>query len=295
MADRPSSDPRSDGSGLRLDRVRVGYRSGRRWPTAGSEHVVVTDVDAVARRGEVTAVLGPNGAGKSTLLRSLMGLQPLLGGTVRLDGTDLAGLSTRDRARRAAVVLTDRVDVGLLTGREVAELGRHPHRGFARRLTADEDALVTRSLSDLHALDLADAPVNELSDGQRQRVLLARALVQQPDLLVLDEPSAFLDVGARVDLMALLARVAAESGICVVVSTHEVELALRTTQRLWVIDGAHLVSGTPAGLVADGSIGAVFETDATRFDPASGTFRLRSAPPSGALGPAPRPADTAGT
>ncbi len=270
--------------GLHLDQVEVGYRSVRRWPRSGGDHVVVSDVHAVARPCEVTAVLGPNGAGKSTLLRSLMGLQPLLGGTVELDGTDLAGLSARDRARRTAVVLTDRVDVGLLTGREVVELGRHPHRGFARRLSADEHALVTRRLADLHALNLADAPVNELSDGQRQRVLLARALVQEPDLLILDEPSAFLDVGARVDLMALLARVAAESGICVVVSTHEVELALRMTRWLWVINGSRLVSGTPDALIASGAIGDVFETEATHFDAASRTFRLRIHPrrPAGA-------------
>jgi iron complex transport system ATP-binding protein len=261
--------------GLRLVDVRVGYGSSRRRPRTGGDRVVVDNVSAQARAGEVTAVLGPNGAGKSTLLRSVIGLQPLLGGSALLGDVDLGHLSPRDRARRAAVVLTDRVDLGLLTGREVAELGRHPHRGFGSRLTADEQNLISRSLEQLHATDLANQRLAEMSDGQRQRVLLARALVQQPDLLVLDEPSAFLDVGARVDLMALLGRIAAEQGITVVVSTHEVELALRMCQAVWLIDGHRLRTGTPEELIASGAIGAVFETAVTHFDPDSRTFQVR--------------------
>lgn len=261
---------------VRLDAVRVGYRSGRRWPLRDPDLVVVDLVDAEARPGELTAVLGPNGAGKSTLLRSLIGLQPLLGGRISLGETDLGRVSLAERARRAAVVLTDRVDAGLLTGREVVELGRHPHQGPFGRLGAEDHRAVAEAIEHLHAEGLADHRFSEMSDGQRQRILLARALCQQPELLILDEPTAFLDVGARVDLMALLRRIADERGITVLVSTHEVELALRMSDTVWLIDGPALLAGTPDELIADGSVARVFETDSTEFDAQSRTFRLRT-------------------
>lgn len=273
--DHGASNPGWSNS-VRLTDVSVGYRSGRRWPFSGSDTQIVTGITTEARAGRLTAVLGPNGAGKSTLLRSLIGLQPVLTGEVRIGGADLLTLSLADRARLAAVVLTDRVDAGLLTGREVVELGRQPYQGFARRMSKREHDLVQRSLDQLHAGSLADQRLMEMSDGQRQRILLARALAQEPKLLILDEPTAFLDVGARVDLMALLKVIAASRQITVLVSTHEVELALRMSDLVWLINGARLVTGTPDGLIKDGSIGAVFETDATYFDPGSRTFQLRS-------------------
>lgn len=261
---------------VRLDAVRVGYRSGRRWPFRDPDMVVVDGIDAVARPGELTAVLGPNGAGKSTLLRSLIGLQPLLAGLITLGEVDLSKVSVTERARRAAVVLTDRVDTGLLTGREVVELGRHPHQGPFSRLEPRDHRIVAEAIAHLHTEDLATQRFSEMSDGQRQRVLLARALCQQPELLILDEPTAFLDVGARVDLMALLRRTADERAITVLVSTHEVELALRMSDAVWLIDGPQLITGTPEELIADGSIARVFETSATEFDPDTRTFRLRA-------------------
>ncbi len=281
---------------LTLTEVAVGYssrrsssrrsssrRSSSRGPStppggngSGSDRLVLTGVDAVAPAGMVTAVIGPNGAGKSTLLRSLLGLQPLLAGSVTLAGRDLLALSPRDRARASAVVLTDRVEVGLLTGRQVAELGRYPAHGLlAGRLGQAERTLVETTLERLGATDLAGARFAELSDGQRQRILLARALVSEPELLVLDEPSAYLDVGARVDLMALLAEVAVERGIVVLVSTHEVELALRLAERVFLVHAGRLRAGTPAELIGDGAVGATFDTERSRFDPASGSFVLR--------------------
>ncbi|QGN35043.1 ABC transporter ATP-binding protein [Microlunatus sp. Gsoil 973] len=260
--------------GLRLDRVSAGYRHRR------VERLIVEQIDAFAPAGQVTALLGPNGAGKSTLIRSIIGLQPLLGGSVTLtdtagSGSDLLQLSPRERARRTAVVLTERVEAGLLTGREVVELGRHPYLGLIGRLTDHDRQLIAGVLDDLQATDLAGQRFAEVSDGQRQRLLLARALVCEPELLVLDEPSAFLDVGARVDLMALLARLAHDRRITVLLSTHEVELALRMADRLWLIHDRRVSSGSPAELVAGGRIGRVFGTRHAHFDPASGTFRVR--------------------
>ncbi|QDP95508.1 ABC transporter ATP-binding protein [Microlunatus elymi] len=269
------------GAGLRLDDLRVGYRHTRRWPASEPDRVIVDGITAEAPAGRVTAVLGPNGAGKSTLLRTVAGLQPALGGAIMLRGAagvdhDLLRLSPRDRARRTAVVLTERVDVGLLTGREVVELGRHPYLGLVSRLTDRDHRLIAEVLADLQATDLAEQRFAELSDGQRQRLLLARALVTEPELLILDEPSAFLDVGARVDLMALLDRLARQRSITVLVSTHEVELALRMAHQLWLIDDHRLITGTPSTLIDNGRIGTVFGTPHAVFDPATRTFGVRT-------------------
>ena len=261
--------------GLKLTAVAAGYRHRR------ADRIIVDEVEAFAPAGQVTALLGPNGAGKSTLIRSIVGLQPLLHGTVTLTGADGRGadllrLSPRERARRTAVVLTERIDVGLLTGREVVELGRHPYLGLVGRLTDHDRQLIGATLADLQAADLAGERFAELSDGQRQRLLLARALVSEPELLVLDEPSAFLDVGARVDLMALLRRIARDRGITVLLSTHEVELALQMADRLWLIHDHRISSGGPQTMITDGRIARVFGTRHAVFDPESGTFRVRS-------------------
>lgn len=262
-------------AGLTLTDVAVGYRHRR------GDRVIVDEVEAVAPAGRVTAVLGPNGAGKSTLIRSIVGLQPLLRGTVTLTGadgrqSDLLHLSPRERARRTAVVLTEWIDAGLLTGREVVELGRHPYLGLVGRLTDHDRQLIGAILADLQAADLARERFAELSDGQRQRLLLARALVSEPELLVLDEPSAFLDVGARVDLMALLGRIARDRRITVLLSTHEVELALRMADRLWLIHDHRISSADPQTMITDGRIARVFGTRHAVFDPASGTFGVRT-------------------
>ncbi len=267
-------------AGLRVTDLTVGYPSTLRWPLRGPDRVVVSGIDAGAPAGQVSALLGPNGAGKSTLLRTIAGLQPALHGDVLLtdaDGAedDLLKMPAKQRARRTAVVLTERVDAGLLTGREVVELGRHPYLGLVSRLSPADHRLIDEVLAQLQAEDLADRRFAELSDGQRQRLLLARALVTDPELLILDEPSAFLDVGARIDLMALLGSIARERMITVLVSTHEVELALRLADRLWLIDDHRLTTGTPTELIESGRIADVFGTGHAVFDAGSRTFQVR--------------------
>jgi iron complex transport system ATP-binding protein len=274
--------PAAAAAGLDLTDVSVGYRGTQRWPRRRPPRVILARVNAAARTGELTALLGTNGAGKSTLLRSITGLQPLLNGRVELVGDDATGrdlgeLDVRERARRVAVTLTERVDAGLLTGRDVTELGRHPHQGLASKLSGPEQHLIDETLAMLQADGFADQRFAELSDGQRQRIVIARALVTEPELLVLDEPSAFLDVGARIELMGLLRSIAQTRMITVLVSTHEVELALQLADQLWLIHDHAVVTGDVPGLIAAGSIAEVFATLHTGFDPHTRTFRLRDA------------------
>lgn len=257
-------DGTQPGSVLDLTGLRVGYR----------KTSVMAPVSERAQPGRVTVLLGPNGSGKSTLLRTIAGLQPALAGTVRLGEVDLLSMDPRARARELAVVLTDRFEVGLLLGGDVVALGRHPHQGAGASLKPADRTAIAAALAAVHAEDLAGRRLAEMSDGQRQRILIARALAQEPSLLLLDEPSAFLDAPSRIELLAVLRRIAAERHIPILVSTHDVEAAIRAGQDGWVIDRGVIRSG-PVEALAQKVIGESFDTPAVRFHPGDATFRLR--------------------
>ena len=257
---------------LTLDGLDIGHRSGRH------RHTVLAGLHATAAPGELTVLIGPNGAGKSTLLRTAAGLLPPLAGTVRLDGVDLLVRSPSERARQVAVVLTDRVEPGLLTARELVGLGRLPHTGPFRRPGPADIAAVDRALDATDATRFADRRVAELSDGERQRVLTARALAQAPQVLLLDEPGAFLDVAARVGLLALLRDLARTEKMCVVASTHDLELALRLADTVWLVVPAGGSPRVSAAQLHAGRTGGQPEYNLVRGLPA-GTPSAKLDPP----------------
>ncbi len=255
-----------------LDDLTVGYPGSgfRRTPVP-----VLAGLNLRAVAGRVTVLLGPNGSGKSTLLRTVAGLQRPLAGRVLLGGRSITDLDPRRRAVTVAVVLTERFDPGLLRGQDVVALGRYPHRSPGAAGTAADLAVVAAALAAVHAQDLADQPLRRMSDGQRQRVMIARALAQEPELLLLDEPSAYLDAPAKIELLALLRRIASERGIAVLTSTHDVETAVRLGQDGWLIGpDAAVLSATVGELAGSGAIGRAFDTPAVRFEPATGQFTL---------------------
>jgi iron complex transport system ATP-binding protein len=248
----------------------VGYRHrGRR------QVPVLQGVTARLLPGQLTFLLGPNGAGKSTLLRTLIGSQKALSGTVMLGEDELDRLSTRERARRLSVVLTDPIDVGLMTVRGLVALGRSPHVGWFSILDEDDRSTVDWALDAAGATQLADRQVLELSDGERQRAMIARALAQRPSVLLLDEPTAFLDLTRRVELIALLRRLATETGLAVLMSTHDLDLALRTADQLWLVhaDG-QFETGVPEDIAISGAIERAYGGRDMIFDHDAGTFVL---------------------
>jgi cobalamin transport system ATP-binding protein len=235
---------------------------------------VLEHVNLALRGGELVCLLGPNGIGKSTLLRTLARMQPPLWGSIELEGIDLSAITQAGLARRLGVVLTERVAVDALPVRRIVELGRYPHSGWFARMTDRDRRVVDWAIDAVGARHLADRDFSRLSDGERQRVMIARALAQEPVLLVLDEPTAFLDVPSRVELMALLRQLTRDGCLAVVVSTHDLELALRTADVVWLImPGGELVTGAPEDVVVSGGIARAFEGRQLRFDGEERSFK----------------------
>lgn len=255
-------------------RPRRGNHVGVRRPTA----VVASGLNLHLRMGELVCLLGPNGAGKSTLMRTLAGMQPALDGKVEIAGKALQTMSPAQLARLLAVVLTERVDVGNLSAYDLTALGRHPYTDWTGQLRNGDHEVVQKALRAVQAESLCWRPVNELSDGERQKVMIARALAQEPVILLLDEPTAFLDLPRRVEIMAMLRNLTRTTRCAILLSTHDLDLALRCADRLWLLEaGGVMHTGAPEELVLNGAFATAFRGEGVEFVIEQGVFRLQRA------------------
>lgn len=237
--------------------------------------VVAKSLDLSLNGGQLVCLLGPNGVGKSTLLRTIAGMQKPLAGQVMLSGTDITRLNPRQIAARLSVVLTERPNVGLLNGYALVALGRHPYTDWMGRLSRHDKTVIRWAVDAVGATDLADRPVMELSDGQRQKLLIARALAQESDVILLDEPTAFLDLPHRAEIMHLLRHLAVETGRAILLSSHDLDLALRSADRLWLMADGRMRTGVPEDLVISGAFEAAFKGEGVAFDRATGMFHVQ--------------------
>ena len=213
---------------ITLSHLSVGYKIG---------HAVVSDINLTLQSGKLASLIGANGVGKSTLLKTLTGFLPKLEGSLLLDGKDISEFSQRALARRTSIVLTQKPEVQNLTIEEIVGLGRSPYTGFFGKLHANDQQIVDESITAVGIEKLKNRMIQTLSDGERQKVMIAKALAQQTPVIFLDEPTAFLDFSSKVETFQLLQRMAHEMGKLVLLSTHDLELAVRFSDTLLQVNG----------------------------------------------------------
>jgi len=247
---------------IALSGLSIGYRSHHGVST------VATGITATISSGELTCLLGENGAGKSTLLRTLSRFQPRLGGSMMLCGREIDSYSDQELARQVSVVLTERIDVQLMKASELVAMGRSPYTGYWGRLSADDHRIVNDAIHMVGIDALADRLVTTLSDGERQKVMIAKALAQQTPVIFLDEPTAFLDYPSKVEMLLLLRRISHEADKTVFLSTHDLELALQVADRVWLMRRNGAISiGTPRQLADNGTLHGFINRDGIVFCP----------------------------
>ncbi|MFT3885559.1 MAG: ABC transporter ATP-binding protein [Flavobacteriales bacterium] len=236
---------------------------------------VLSQVALQVNTGELTAILGANGSGKSTLLRTLAGLLPPLAGRVLMGSEEVHRLPMQQRGRRLAIVLTGRPQVGLLNVEGLVGLGRHPWTGRTGRLSPEDASAVQRALEHAGVSELRHRQVQALSDGEYQKVMIARALAQDAPVLLLDEPTAFLDLPNRARLTRMLRRIAHGTARAVVFSTHDLQLAVDLCDRIVLVrPDRTLWQGPPAEAIASGELERAFAGTGLLFDRAQGTHRF---------------------
>lgn len=228
--------------------------------------------------GEFICLLGRNGQGKSTLLRTLAGFIPPVGGQAFVDGRPVRDWSAAERARKIAVVLTDRPQVPALRVTELVEMGRQPYTGWSGALSVEDRRIADEALERVEGGHLRDRYVDSLSDGERQRVMIARALAQQPRIMLLDEITAFLDLPSRVTIVSTLRRIARDAGVSIILSSHDLELSLGSADRLWLLPGGgQFVDGAPEDVALSGALGEAFDQPNLSFSLERGRFETHAA------------------
>ena len=237
---------------------------------------LLRDIALHAERGKILALIGPNGAGKSTLLKTLAGQLAAQGGAVLLDGQDLTGYTPNARARKLALMLPHTARTELTSCFEVAAAGRYPYTGRLGILSDADRQQVHDALCLVRAEELEDRDFARISDGQRQRVLLARAIAQQPEMILLDEPTSFLDVRHKLDLLTILTRMARKKNITVIMSLHEIDLAEKVADRILTVKGdTQFGFGAPGEVFEEQAIRKLYDIEDGYFDPLFGSIELK--------------------
>ena len=254
---------------IRLSNLSIGYRG------KNGTRVVAAGISATIRSGELTCLLGANGVGKSTLLRTLSAFQPKLDGEVLIEGREIATFSDKELSRLIGVVLTEKPDIKNMSVRELVALGRSPYTGFWGTLHEDDWQVVDEAIRAVRIEPLRERLIHTLSDGERQKVMIAKALAQQTPVIFLDEPTAFLDFPSKVEMMQLLRRLAREQQKTIFLSTHDFELALQVADTLWLMEPQGFSVGTPRELANSGALARYVERPGISFDPTTLTVKIQ--------------------
>lgn len=236
---------------------------------------LIHDINIEINKGEIVTLIGPNGSGKSTILKSITRHLKMIGGKIYINGQDLSKWSHKELSKKMAVVLTERMRPELMTCHDMVATGRYPYTGRLGILSREDEDKVDAALKAVHAEELGGRDYNNISDGQRQRVLLARAICQEPEIIILDEPTSFLDVRHKLELLSILSKMAKEKQITVIMSLHEIDLAEKISDKIMCVKGdviSHF--GRPEEVFKESLIRELYEIDNGYFDPCFGSIEL---------------------
>lgn len=254
---------------LKAEQLTIGYK------TKKVENVVTANINFELQKGQLIGLVGANGIGKSTLIRTLIKVQPALSGRISLNDKDLNTTSTLELAKQLSIVLTEPLASKNLSVYELVALGRHPYTNWIGNLSEDDTTKVNRALDLVNITDLKNKRCYELSDGQLQKVMIARALAQDTDLIVLDEPTTHLDMYHKAYILKLLQKLTKETGKTILFSSHEIDLAIQLCDSMIVMKENDVVYDQPCKLISDGVFDLLFPKDLIAFDKSTGSFRIK--------------------
>lgn len=239
---------------------------------------LIEEIEFGIHKGEILTLIGPNGAGKSTILKSIARQLEPLGGAVYMEKRDLAGFSRQQLSQSMSVVLTDKIRTELMTCEDVIETGRYPYTGRFGVLSREDHRAVEEAMELVHVTELRDQDFSKISDGQRQRVMLAKGLCQEPDIIVLDEPTSYLDVKYKLEFLSILQELRKQKNITVIMSLHELDLAERVSDKILCINGKYVERfGTPEEIFKEGYISKLFCITSGTFDETTTGMELKAA------------------
>lgn len=253
---------------ITIHNVQIGY------PAAKTPKVVAKQLNADLNSGEMTCLLGSNGTGKSTLMKTICGFIKPLAGKIQVNGKDTVLMEEKELSKIVAAVLTEKIQVPNASVYELVSYGRSPFTGFLGRLSSEDKDRVHQAIGICGISHKKFSLLSSLSDGERQKATIAKALAQDTPIILLDEPTAFLDLAARVEIMQLLRKLSSETGKSVLMSTHDLDLALQMSDRLWLLNPEGITSGSPEDLILNNAFQAMFSKKGIEFDNKTGMFKV---------------------
>jgi iron complex transport system ATP-binding protein len=255
---------------LAFDSLRIGYLSGR------NQNVLLPPLTANARRGEMIALIGKNGIGKSTLLRTLAGLQPSLGGNITYSGKNIREYSRTDLARTIGYISTEIVKVSNMRVYDLVAFGRFPYTNWFGKIDKTNHEIITDSIEKTGMSELSGRFISELSDGERQKAMIARILAQDTGILVMDEPTAFLDMGSKFEILHLMHLLSQKNGKTIVFSTHDLNVAMSQADKIWLIADNRMLQGAPEDLMLQGAFDHIFDSSTVEYNSENGTYSFNT-------------------
>lgn len=254
---------------LKTENLSIGYTSKK------SQTTIASNINISLNKGELVGLVGANGVGKSTLLRTLTQVQDALEGTILLNTKKLSEVQPIDLAKQLSLVLTEQIVSKNLTVFELVALGRQPYTNWIGKLSETDKNIITKSLTQTNILELKNRKCFELSDGQLQKVMIARALAQDTDVIILDEPTTHLDMYHKAYILKLLQKLVKETGKTILFSSHEIDLAIQLCDKMVVMTNNAVISDSPCNLISNGTFETLFPKDLIAFDNKTGNFRVR--------------------